>query len=34
MNSKREYIKNNLDVINEMISKNRPKFEISRVLGV
>lgn len=34
MNSKLEYIKENLDIVNEMISNNRPKFEIARVLGV
>lgn len=34
MNSKLEYIKNNLDVIKDMISKNLPKFEIARTLGV
>lgn len=34
MNSKLEYIKKNLDIVNEMISNNRPKFEIARVLGV
>lgn len=34
MNSKLEYIKENLDVINEMIKDNRPKFEIARALGV
>ena len=34
MYSKREYIKENLDIINDLISKNTPKFEISRILGV
>lgn len=34
MNTKKEYIKDNLEIINEMISKNTPKFEISRILGV
>jgi len=34
MNSKLEYIKENLDIINEMIENNRPKFEIARALGI
>ena len=34
MNSKLEYIKKNLYIVNEMISNNRPKFEIARALGV
>ena len=34
MNSKLEYIKENLGVINEMIENKRPKFEIARALGV
>ena len=34
MNSKLEYIKENLGIINEMIKNKRPKFEIARVLGV
>ena len=34
MNSKKEYIIENLELINNMISENRPKFEIARVLGV
>ena len=34
MNSKLEYIKENLAIINEMIEKKLPKFEIARVLGV
>lgn len=34
MNSKLEYIKENLGLINEMIENNRPKFEIARALGV
>ena len=34
MNSKLEYIKGNLDIVNEMINNNRPKFEIARVLNV
>lgn len=34
MYTKREYIKENLNIINDLISKNTPKFEISRILGV
>lgn len=34
MNSKLEYIKENLGIINEMIENKRPKFEIARVLNV
>ena len=34
MNQKREYVKENLDVINKMIENKRPKFEIARVLGI
>ena len=34
MYSKREYIKENINIINDLISKNIPKFEISRILGV
>lgn len=34
MNSKLEYIKENLPLINQMIEEKRPKFEIARVLGV
>jgi ribosomal protein L37E len=34
MNSKLEYIKENLGIINKMIEGKRPKFEIARVLGV
>lgn len=34
MNQKREYIRENLDVVHKMIEKKRPKFEIARVLGV
>ena len=34
MNSKRDYIKNNLDVINAMVASNTPKFEMARVLNV
>jgi hypothetical protein len=34
MNSKLEYIKENLAIINEMIENNLPKFEIARNLGV
>lgn len=34
MNQKRDYIKENLGIINQMIEAKRPKFEIARVLGV
>jgi len=34
MNSKLEYIKEHLGIINEMIENKRPKFEIARVLNV
>lgn len=34
MNSKKDYFKEHLNIINEMIDNNRPKFEIARVLGV
>lgn len=34
MNSKLEYIKSNLGIINEMINNKRPKFEIARALNV
>lgn len=34
MNNKRKYIEENLEIIKGMIAKNRPKFEIARVLGV
>lgn len=34
MNSKREYIVENLELIKNMISENRPKFEIARALGI
>lgn len=34
MNSKLEYIKENLNIINQMIEAKRPKFEIARVLNV
>lgn len=34
MNSKLEYIKENLGMINKMIEEKRPKFEIARILGV
>ena len=34
MNSKLNYIKENLDIINKMIDAKRPKFEIARVLNV
>lgn len=34
MNSKLEYIKENLGIIDKMIEGKRPKFEIARVLGV
>lgn len=34
MNSKKEYIKEHLDLVNKMITDNRPKFEIARILGV
>ena len=34
MNEKREYIRENLGIINKMIENKRPKFEIARVLGV
>lgn len=34
MNNKRKYIEENLEIIKSMIAKNRPKFEIARVLGV
>ena len=34
MNEKREYIRENLGVINRMIENKHPKFEIARVLGV
>ena len=34
MNSKLEYIKENLPLVNEMIENKRPKFEIARVLGI
>jgi hypothetical protein len=34
MNSKKDYIEENLGLIKNMISQNRPKFEIARELGV
>jgi hypothetical protein len=34
MNQKRNYIEENLGVINQMIEAKRPKFEIARVLNV
>lgn len=34
MNSKLDYIKKNLNVINQMIEAKRPKFEIARVLNI
>lgn len=34
MNCKRDYFKEHLNIINEMIDNKRPKFEIARVLGV
>lgn len=34
MNEKREYIRENLGIINKMIENKCPKFEIARVLGV
>ena len=34
MNQKRDYIKENLGIVNQMIEARRPKFEIARVLGV
>jgi DNA-binding protein Fis len=34
MNSKKEYIENNLPLIEDMIKQNLPKFEIARVLNV
>ena len=34
MNSKLEYIKENLNIINKMIEAKRPKFEIARLLSV
>lgn len=34
MNVKRDYVKENLFIINQMIDKNRPKVEIARVLGI
>lgn len=34
MNSKKNYIEKNLNLIKSLISENRPKFEIARVLGV
>lgn len=34
MNQKRDYIKNHLDIINQMIEAKRPKIEIARVLNV
>lgn len=34
MNSKKKYIEENMDIINEMIEKKRPKFEIARVLNI
>lgn len=34
MNNKKDYIKENLEIIHKMIEKKRPKFEIARVLGV
>ena len=34
MNQKREYVRENLDVVKNMIKNNRPKFEIARVLDI
>ena len=34
MNNKKEYIRENLEMIQKMIGEHRPKFEIARVLGV
>lgn len=34
MNSKKEYIKENLPIINKMIDAKRPKSEIARILNV
>lgn len=34
MNSKREYVKDNLSIINQMINDKRPKMEIARFLGI
>lgn len=34
MNSKKDFFKEHLDIINKMIDNKRPKFEIARLLGV
>lgn len=34
MNSKAKYIEENLELVKSMVSQNRPKVEIARVLGV
>lgn len=34
MNSRKEYIEENMDIINKMIEVNCPKIEIARVLGI
>ena len=32
--SKRKFFEENLELINDMISQNKPKFEMARILGV